>query len=144
LWIDPTTGSLRKGPHVEIAHNNYVTARFQTGLLPSLSDNQSQSLTLREYNNTEVLREYLFKFLSIDDIISGTRRSARYAHEWANDEDTISILSSLPGTIYSSTYLEPIVHWLGDEESWHYGLFECHPEISQERIVMKDGSVRFV
>ncbi|KAK7041817.1 hypothetical protein VNI00_009106 [Paramarasmius palmivorus] len=142
LWIDPMTGSLRKGPYVEnFAHNNYVTARFQTGLLLRHSDNQP-SLALQEYNNTDVLQEYLFRFLSIDDNISGARRSAKYTPEWANDEDTVSILSSLPGTIYSRASLEPIARWLGDEESWYYTLFECHPEISQERVVMKDGSLR--
>ncbi|KAK7041820.1 hypothetical protein VNI00_009109 [Paramarasmius palmivorus] len=141
MWIDPSTGWVRKGPYVESSASvNYIAAWFPTGSFSIISDNK-RSLTLQEYN-ADVLQKYLLKFLSIHDILQGVRLSAKYTVEWANDGGIISVLSSLPGTIYNGTSLEPIAHWSGYRERCYYVLHKNSPATTQEHTSMEDGSVR--
>ncbi|KAK7041815.1 hypothetical protein VNI00_009104 [Paramarasmius palmivorus] len=142
LWISPRNGLLRKGPYVEDSTNiSYTAARFQTGLLSNTSDTLP-ALAFQEYNNTDVLCGYLSEYLSVHDILQGVRGSAKYDFELVKDEDAASILSSLPGTIYSRTSLDTLGRWSGGEELWYYHIRAVIPELSQEHMHMEDGSLR--
>jgi hypothetical protein len=142
LWLDSTTGFLRKGPVVM-----YSNLHHRLVNLLGSSDNQDRpSLTFQSYNNINILFEYLNGTLSIGDIIRGIRFSNQVFSDYPNDEDAKRILSSLPGTVYHRNSREVIARY-PDRENWYFqflgGVFII-PDALQSTSEVKDGSLRCV
>ncbi|EEB92316.1 hypothetical protein MPER_09196, partial [Moniliophthora perniciosa FA553] len=96
--------------------------------------------------DASILISYLTQTLSTHDIIRGIRASTKPTWEGVADENIISTLSSLLGTVYSKAHRGIIARWPGDIEKWYYRLWwtvDLPDEIQASQVDLDDGSARF-
>uniref|UniRef100_A0A0W0F632 Uncharacterized protein n=1 Tax=Moniliophthora roreri TaxID=221103 RepID=A0A0W0F632_MONRR len=144
LWVDPRTGRFRRGPYVRYSSNvRYLVSDFGT---TEDSVDEEHFLSIQAFSDPSTVFNYLARALSTSDILRGIRRSHRILCESISNEDTVSVLSSLPGRIYNRHRREIIARWPGDRNGWSYKFWSQRgmPDARGESAADLDNfSVRF-
>ncbi|KAI3606077.1 hypothetical protein WG66_004005 [Moniliophthora roreri] len=144
LWVDPRTGTLRRGPYIQTPYSEWLLLNL--GPIPILEDRFSP-LSIQTYKDSSAVFNYLIRTLPMHAILRGIRLSSTGVWEWLNHDDAISMPRSFIGTVYNWRRRRIIAKYVGTRERWHYGLYhvEGMPDAMREtRTVMEDGSTRFM
>ncbi|ESK90994.1 hypothetical protein Moror_16392 [Moniliophthora roreri MCA 2997] len=146
LWIDARTGMLRKGPYLQPLPHGYLN--WLIGGFWSISNIEGHftPVSLQAFNKSSTVLEYLASKLPTHDIIRGISGSRLGIGEQLIDEQIISILSSLPGTIYNRHCKEMTARWTDVRKRWRYGLwqvFQFPYAVGGSGVEMEYSLVRF-
>ncbi|ESK80833.1 hypothetical protein Moror_4309 [Moniliophthora roreri MCA 2997] len=119
LWMNPRTGALCVGPYVDYSFHrlcmNYTNKdQVITG------NYEYPFLSLQLYHDSDAIFDFLVQNFDTSEMLYQICKSYRYVMEWIPDEDTVPILSSLPGAVYSRTRREIIAKWPKTMNERHY------------------------
>uniref|UniRef100_A0A0W0EYG0 Uncharacterized protein n=1 Tax=Moniliophthora roreri TaxID=221103 RepID=A0A0W0EYG0_MONRR len=143
LWIDPKMGTLCQGPQIQISRNWTLHSSASNLML----NNKFPVLPIQTYRDTSTTFNYLTRTVSTLNIITGIAWCYRTYGKKVANRKAISILTTLPGTIYHQ-HSQKIIAKLPARVRGrlHYHLYRADVGSNAMReslVVMKDGSVRF-
>ncbi|KAK7019773.1 hypothetical protein VNI00_017939 [Paramarasmius palmivorus] len=145
IWIEPHSGALRKGPFV----NKSLPDEWPLHIFGLRSNatalNDRPFLPLKAYHDPNIVLEYLTRLLPARDILRGIGWQWKLTQKPASFEESVNLLSSLPGTIHRRDNQDVVARWPGDNGDWYYGQSRLQGsirEVMQEKKVLDDGSVR--
>ncbi|KAI3604194.1 hypothetical protein WG66_010080 [Moniliophthora roreri] len=143
LWINPKMGTLCQGPQIQISRNWTLRGSVSNLML----NNKFPVLPIQTYRDTSTTFNYLTRTVSTLNIITGIAWCYRTYGKKVANRKAISILTTLPGTIYHQ-HSQKIIAKLPARVRGrlHYHLYRADVGSNAMReslVVMKDGSVRF-
>ncbi|KAI3604073.1 hypothetical protein WG66_000846 [Moniliophthora roreri] len=145
LWIDPRSGELHLGPHVQIPlYKSWMLLSYPSN---SMLNRQLPPLSIQTYSDMGTTFDYLTRAVHTVHIILGIARCDMTFWQELIDEDAESILQTLSGTIFHEPSQKITARMPVEvRDRTYYYLFRA--DISSDAIresldVMEDGSVQF-
>ncbi|KAI3614923.1 hypothetical protein WG66_016755 [Moniliophthora roreri] len=146
LWMNPRTGALCVGPYVDYSPRKFIadyTDEFQV----TTGDYGHPFLSLQIYHDSDAIFRFLIQNFTTIQMLYAICNSYRYIMEWIPDEDSVPMLSSLPGAVYSRTRREIIAKWPKTMNERHYrqwGFEGISDTMSENGFIENDESLWYV
>uniref|UniRef100_A0A0W0F322 Uncharacterized protein n=1 Tax=Moniliophthora roreri TaxID=221103 RepID=A0A0W0F322_MONRR len=143
LWMNPRTGALCAGPYVDYSSRKFIAGYTDEDQVTT-GNYEHPFLSLQIYHDSNAIFYFLVQNLDTTDMLYAICYSYRYFMEWIPDEDSVPMLSSLPGAIYSRTRREIIAKLPKTMNDQHYRLWDIEgiPDTMFANVhVTNDGSV---
>ncbi|KAI3614152.1 hypothetical protein WG66_000141 [Moniliophthora roreri] len=137
LWIEPRSGTLRRGPRVE---NHVIGDIGPSRVFDVPSDPPLGLLSVRAYNNTSIVFDYLIRILSTDVLLEVV--SEAYKSSWER-LTAVEAWSYLPDLLWRMNDRDSIVWWTGFAERLQCVCVQHSQWAGDEGVVMKDGTIRY-
>uniref|UniRef100_A0A0W0G5L0 Uncharacterized protein n=2 Tax=Moniliophthora roreri TaxID=221103 RepID=A0A0W0G5L0_MONRR len=145
LWIDPRSGELRLGPHVQIPL--YESRMILSYPSNSIFIGQLLPLSIQTYSNMGTTFDYLTRTVHAIVITSGITRSFRTFWQKLTDEDAGFIPQTLSGTVFHRPSQKAIARMpvkVRDTTHYYFCTADISPNAMRESLyVIEDGSVQF-
>uniref|UniRef100_A0A0W0F032 Uncharacterized protein n=2 Tax=Moniliophthora roreri TaxID=221103 RepID=A0A0W0F032_MONRR len=145
LWIDPRSGELRLGPHVQIPlYGSWMLLSYPSN---STFIGQLPPLSIQTYSDMGTTFNYLTRTVPTSNIIQGIVRCYRSFWHKLTDEDAGSIFKTLLGTVFhqpSQKIIARVPVEVRDRIYYYFGRVDTSSDATRKSLdVMEDGSVRF-
>uniref|UniRef100_A0A0W0G530 Uncharacterized protein n=2 Tax=Moniliophthora roreri TaxID=221103 RepID=A0A0W0G530_MONRR len=145
LWIEPRTGELRLGPHVQIPlYKSWMLWNYSSNLKLT---SQLPPLSIQTYSDIDTTFNYLTRTVHTINIILGITRYYMAFWQKLTYEDAGSILQTLSGTIFhqpSQKIIARVPVEVRDRTYYKLWRADISSNAMREGLdVMEDGSVRF-
>ncbi|KAI3613698.1 hypothetical protein WG66_013624 [Moniliophthora roreri] len=144
LWINPRSGTLCIGPHVQIpSHEGSMLLSYPSNLTPN---GHLPPLSIQTFSDTNTTFDYLTRTVPTLNIIRGITRCGSVFWKRMTDADAASILQTLPNTVYhfcSQKIIARVPVEVRDRIYYYLtGVYVISDAIRESLDVMEDGLVR--
>uniref|UniRef100_A0A0W0G747 Uncharacterized protein n=1 Tax=Moniliophthora roreri TaxID=221103 RepID=A0A0W0G747_MONRR len=134
LWIEPRSGKLRRGPHVQSDNIWGLLGLSNTPSTPPVP------LSIQAYSDTSTIIDYLVRILSTDTILE--HFSDRHLRKLGRCT-AVEAWPCLAGSLWKKNRRDVIARWMGLAETTQYVCVRCSSSAMDEhKVVMEDGSVQ--